>query len=120
MRALVLMSLLSVSVATPALAASADDASLGTAAITSGNWESAEREILAARDVSPSDPARLINLGKIYMATNRSALAIATWQKALAQKDHYMVQLADGSMASTADVARTALERYKGSTMAAR
>ncbi|SNT03899.1 hypothetical protein SAMN06295912_13326 [Sphingomonas laterariae] len=119
MRALILLPLLSL--ALPACAASQQSArvetgyevgALGLAAIDRGDWEAAERQLNAQRGVTADDPARLINLGRVYAATGRPELAAASWQQALNAPHHYQVTLGDGTVASTDEVARAALARY--------
>lgn len=86
---------------------------LGVAAIDREDWALAEKQLNAAPVEQWEDPARLVNLGKVYMATNRPGLALATWERALKSRSHYDVRLKDGSTASTAEVAHTALDRYR-------
>ena len=86
---------------------------LGLAAIERGDWKTAEAQLTAMQGVGENDPARLINLGQVYMNTNRPGLAIQTWQRALASPHHYQVTVANGTVASTRDVAMTALSRYQ-------
>lgn len=85
---------------------------LGVAAIDRGDWTAAESQLAELRGVSADDPARLINLGKVYMETGRSELALATWRLALASDRPVMVETADGQLVSTEQIARTALARY--------
>lgn len=86
---------------------------LGVAAIDREDWALAEKQLNSAPAEQWEDPARLVNLGKVYMATNRPGLALATWERALKSRSHYDVRLMDGSTASTAVVARKALDRYR-------
>ena len=85
---------------------------LGVAAIERGDWSRAEELHKANATAQTKDPAWLINMGNVYQATGRHDLAIAMWQRALEMPRHHMVELQDGSVASTADVARRALDRY--------
>jgi hypothetical protein len=59
--------------------------------------------------VSENDPARLINLGKVYMETGRPGMALTAWRRALASDRHEMVATADGRWVSTDVLARQAL-----------
>lgn len=88
------------------------DGALGLAAMQKGDWKLAEAQ-LAAPIAATNDPARLINLGQVYMKTGRTAQAIAAWEKALASPNHFLVTLADGRVVSTKDAARAALARYQ-------
>ena len=85
---------------------------LGLSAIARGDWRVAEANLGAMRGVKGDDPARLINLGTVYLQTGRTAEAMAAWQRALAAKHHYMVETVDGRTLSTAQLAREALSRY--------
>lgn len=84
---------------------------LGLAAIDRGDWTTAERQLLEMRRVSPDDPARLINLGRVYAETGRLNQAIASFRKAM-QSRPYQVTLGDGTVSTTDQVARAALARY--------
>lgn len=86
--------------------------SLGVAAIQRGDWETAERLLTEDRRVPADDPARLINLGRVYLETGRRAEAVAMWRRALAASDHGEVELLSGGMARTDEIARTALARF--------
>jgi hypothetical protein len=85
---------------------------LGVGAIARADWEKAETLLTARNSSASRDPARLINLGKVYMETGRADLAVATWERALASKHHHEVETADGRVVSTQDLAREALNRY--------
>jgi lipopolysaccharide biosynthesis regulator YciM len=64
------------------------------------------------RGLRADNPARLINLGRVYLETGRTGLAIDTWRQALASDRHYMVATLDGRYRSTRDLAAQALARY--------
>lgn len=83
--------------------------SLGVAAIDRGDWAAAERALMAHRGMDADNPARLINLGRVYMATGRSGLAISAWQQARASDRHFKVATLDGRYVSTREVAERAL-----------
>ena len=85
---------------------------LAVAAIHRGDWGKAEELLGEARGATARDPARLINLGKVYFETGRIAKALSAWQLALASDRHHMVETADGNWVSTEELARTALARY--------
>jgi Flp pilus assembly protein TadD len=84
---------------------------LGVAAIARGDWETAERSIERSR-LAENDPARLINLGKVYMETGRPGMALSAWRLALASPNHFMVETVAGQWVSTRDVAERALAKY--------
>lgn len=84
---------------------------LGASAIERQDWTAAERELKAA-GLRSDDPARLINLGRIYMETGRRDEAIAVWRRAMTSDDDYMVQTAKGETVSTRELARRALALY--------
>src|SRR5687767_14419264 len=44
---------------------------LGVAAIDRGDWTAAETQLAEQRGLRSNDPARLINLGKVYAETGR-------------------------------------------------
>lgn len=86
---------------------------LGVAALHRGDYAKAEILLNDKRGVKAGDPARLINLGTVYMETGRSADALAAWRQALAAQKHYMVETGDGRVASTEQLAREALARHE-------
>lgn len=85
--------------------------SLAVAAIERGDWARAE-QLLNGPLVDRDDPARLINLGQVYMRTGRHAQALAAFRAALGSNRHVHVGTLSGRFASTRDVARDALARY--------
>ena len=85
---------------------------LGVAALHRGDYGKAEALLDEKRGVKGRDPARLINLGTVYMETGRSGDAVAVWRQALAAERHYMVETGDGRVVSTAQLAREALARH--------
>jgi Flp pilus assembly protein TadD len=85
---------------------------LGVAALHRGDFAKAETLLNEKRGVKADDPARLINLGAVYMETGRRADAIAAWRQALAAPQHHMVETGDGRVASTEQLAREALARH--------
>jgi lipopolysaccharide biosynthesis regulator YciM len=84
---------------------------LAAAAIDREDWSRAET-LLKASSAGENDPARLINLGKVYMETGRPGMALSAWRLALASERHFMVETIDGRWISTADLARQALARH--------
>lgn len=83
-------------------------------AIARGDWAAAEKKLTSISGSAAKDPARLINLGKVYMATGRRDQALEAWRRAAATPNPYLVELQDGSVASIDQVAKTALARYGG------
>ena len=86
---------------------------LAVAAIGRSDWSAAEA-LLEARNGAPAgDPARLINLGKVYMETGRPGEALTAWRLALASEHHFMVETRDGRVVSTDVLARRAISRHE-------
>ena len=86
--------------------------SLALAAIERGDWATAERLLNEDRGVARDNPARLINLGRVYMATGRPGAAVAAWREALADRHPAEVVTAGGRTVTTAQLAREALAHY--------
>jgi hypothetical protein len=86
---------------------------LGVAAIDRGDWTAAESQLSELRGLRSDDPARLINLGKVYAETGRVGDALTVWRLALASQRHFEVVTADGRVAMTDQLAREALARYQ-------
>lgn len=84
--------------------------SLAVAAIDRGDWTHAEAQLTHAG--AKADPAALINLGQVYMATGRADEAMAVWRMALASRRHHDVATLGGRYVSTAELAREALAYY--------
>ena len=99
--------------AEPAVEEGFERGSLGVAAIDRGDWAAAERALMEDRGIRADNPARLINLGRVYMATGRTGLALATWQAALASDRHFMVSTMDGRYVSTKELAAQALAMHE-------
>ena len=86
---------------------------LGVAAIDRGDWTAAEAQLGELRGLRSDDPARLINLGKVYAQTGRVDDAVTVWKLALASKRQFEVVTAEGRIVSTDQLAREALARYR-------
>ena len=86
---------------------------LAVAAIGRSDWSAAEALLEARNGASAGDPARLINLGKVYMETGRPGEALSAWRLALASEHHFMVETRDGRVVSTDVLARRAISRYE-------
>jgi hypothetical protein len=91
---------------------------LGVAAIGRGDWQTAEAAIERSR-VPATDPARLINLGTVYMETGRPGMALSAWRLALASPDHFMVETAGGKWVSTKTLAARALAKHESGVRSA-
>lgn len=87
--------------------------SLGLAAIERADWAAAERLLTEGTPLQADNPARLINLGRVYAETGRTEQALAVWRRALASSKHVEVDLLDGSTARTDEVAREAITHYE-------
>jgi hypothetical protein len=92
--------------------------SLGVAAIARGDWKAAEAG-LAQSPLAENDPARLINLGTVYMQSGRPGMALSAWRLALASTNHSMVATADGRWVSTRELAERALAKHEGAVRSA-
>jgi Flp pilus assembly protein TadD len=86
---------------------------LGVAALHRGDYAKAETLLAEKRGLREDDPARLLNLGTVYMETGRTGDAIAAWRQALAAEEHFMVETRDGRIVSTEQLAREALARHE-------
>ena len=86
--------------------------SLALAAIERGDYATAERLLNQERGVAADDPARLLNLGHVYMATGRTGEALAAWRQALASSEPAEVETLGGRTATTDQLAREALDHY--------
>jgi len=86
--------------------------SLAVAAIERGDWVRAEQLLTREGQVGRDNPARLINLARVYAETGRTAEAVRTWQRALAAPVQVEVETADGRMARTDVIARRALAQH--------
>ena len=87
--------------------------SLALAAIERGDWATAETLLTADRQVARDDPARLVNLGRVYLATGRTSEAVAAWRRALEAPIPVEVETLDGRVTTTDQLAREALDRYE-------
>lgn len=90
-----------------------DRGALGVAAIDRGDYAAAERNLNRNSGVSADDPARLINLGSVYMQTGRPGMAMSAWRLALASDRAFDVETGDGRVVSTRTLAQELLDRYE-------
>ena len=93
--------------------------SLAVAAIERGDWIRAE-QLLNGPLVDRDDPARLINLGQVYLRTGRQAEALAAFRAALDSSRHVDVGTLSGRFVSTRQIAREALARYQTAQLGTR
>ena len=84
---------------------------LAIAAIERQDWPRAEILLTDTQRGSAEDPARLINLGKVYWETGRRDQARALWRRAAAM-DPVEVETMGGRSVSTVVLAREALAAY--------
>jgi Tfp pilus assembly protein PilF len=84
---------------------------LGYDALVAGDIRTAEIQLETASNVAANDPARLINLGYVHMRSGRLATAQSLFEAARDSDTSFAVELADGSVADSRDVARRALTR---------
>lgn len=99
--------------ATPALADDlAGEGLLASGALAQGDYARAARQLKAVPPRAMEDPARLINLGNAYAGLGRMNDARVAYQEA-ARAPEMQVALADGTEASSRDVARRALGRIQ-------
>ena len=90
-----------------------DRGALASAAIARGDWVAAEAALeRKAGGIRADDPARLINLGRVYMATGRTGEALSAWRLAAAAERHFDVETSTGAMISTKRLADTLLARH--------
>lgn len=84
---------------------------LAVAAIERQDWARAEHLLTDSRRGSAEDPARLINLGKVYWETGRQDQARALWRRAAAMAP-VEIETAGGRSVLTTVLAREALGTY--------
>lgn len=92
---------------------------LGVSAILSGDYDAAAQKLNSLEGTTKRDPARLINLGNAYAGLGRTADADRAYRKALKAMPVDLL-LADGSVASSRDVAREARSRLPHISYASR
>ena len=84
---------------------------LAVAAIERQDWARAELLLNDTSRGDAADPARLINLGKVYWETGRQDQARALWRRAAAMAP-VEIETMGGRSVSTAVLAREALGTY--------
>ncbi|WHO37482.1 tetratricopeptide repeat protein [Sphingobium sp. AP49] len=90
------------------------DGRLAAAALSQGDFARAERRLTAVRPDAANDAARLINLGNAYAGLGRMVDARNAYQAARYAPEAMLV-LADGSEASSRDIAIKAMDRLQAS-----
>ncbi len=104
-----------IALAQPQQAVSSSDGRLAAASLQAGDFENAVKVLNADRIIdSASDPARLINLGNAYAGMGRMKEARAYYSAARVAPDMTLA-LADGSEASSRQIAMRAMERLSPS-----
>ena len=93
--------------------------SLGVSAILSGDYSAAAERLNSLEGATKRDPARLINLGNAYAGMGRTYDAERAYRKAMKSMPVDLL-LADGSVASSRDIAMEALSRLPRTTYASR
>lgn len=88
--------------------------SLGVAALERGDLARAEH-LLVNSSLDSDDPARLINLGYVYMEQGRREEAMTAWKAALAAPRHRVVETMAGHEVRTDALARQILARHQQS-----
>lgn len=86
---------------------------LGYDALVQGDFRTAEIQLQTSPSAA-NDPARLINMGYLYLRTGRIANARQMFEAARDSRDHFDVELANGTTADSRDVATRALARLTG------
>lgn len=90
------------------------DGRLAAASLASGDFAKAARRLNVVRPDAANDPARLINLGNAYLGMGRLLDAKSAYTAARYAAEDTLI-LADGTEASSRDIARTALRRISAS-----
>lgn len=88
-------------------------------AIQSGDYELAERKLLAEQRIFPARPEVLLNLAAVYAKTGRHAEARAIYHRVLALEPVAM-DVADGQIAPSHLVASRGLRLLDGARQASR
>jgi Tfp pilus assembly protein PilF len=117
LRSGIILSILASALATQAVASGSQReigyarGALGYEALMRADLSVAEAQLEARRGVAANDPARLLNLALVHWRTGRIASARALFETVRLHRRHFEVELADGSVRDSREVARIALER---------
>lgn len=82
--------------------------SIGYEALVRGDNERAIADILKSEKISRHDPAKLLNLGRAYARTGRTAEAATLFKAALDSRESVDLVLADGRVMNSKAAAQTA------------
>lgn len=82
--------------------------SIGYEALVRGDNERAITDILKSEKVSRHDPAKLLNLGRAYARTGRTAEAATLFKAAMDSRENVELVLADGRVINSKDAAKMA------------
>lgn len=99
----------------PAPAAAAGITDVAYTELTTGNADAAVRKLEESLG-SENDPAVLINLGTAYAKQGATDKALAAFRAAVASRDRYDLELADGSWMDSREAARIALGNLQRTT----
>ncbi|MFL9840701.1 tetratricopeptide repeat protein [Sphingomonas sp. ST-64] len=88
-------------------------------AIAAGNYDAAERALLAERKIYRDRPELLLNLAAVYARTGRATEARALYKQVLDQKPVAM-DITDGDVAGSHLVAQRGLRQLDAARMAGR
>jgi tetratricopeptide (TPR) repeat protein len=83
--------------------------------LTTGNADAAVRKLEGSAS-AVNDPAVLINLGTAYAQQGATDKALAAFRAAIASRDRYDLELADGSWMDSREAARVALGNLQRAT----
>lgn len=97
------------STATPIESTGVETREVGYETIAAGEARAAIAQLEAARAENPGDPALLINLGAAYAAVGEFELAQQAYREAIASKERYELELANGDWIDSRRAARMAL-----------
>ena len=107
--------------AAPAATTQADRVDVAYAELAKGQAEAAITRIRANRQIESDDPAALINLGTAHARLGRVRDAQVYYSAALASKDRYSLELADGRWMDSRRAARLAMDKLsQGEALALR
>ena len=106
---------LAASLAGPALARDRT----GYQAISAGDYDAAEKTLVAERRIFPGRPELMINLATVYARTGRVSEAASLYRAALTT-DPIEMAMPDGGVASSRDVAQRGLDSLAPVTLAVR
>jgi Flp pilus assembly protein TadD len=104
---------------TPAAQAQTAEQPNAHLAIASGDYASAERQLLAEQRIYPTRPEVMLNLAAVYSKTGRVAEARAMYHRVLAAKPVAM-DVADGQVTASHAVAQRGMRLLDAAQMAGR